>query len=92
MDCKRIISPLSDYLHGKARKRVCKEIEDHLDGCEKCRMHVDSSKLIITLYKRWRTDRIPKDTSIRLQKVVAEEARKQTARKQRARRKKKPSR
>ena len=28
MDCKRIISPLSDYLHGDVKKKVCEEIED----------------------------------------------------------------
>jgi hypothetical protein len=38
---------------------------------------------IITLYQRWRDDTIPKDISIRLKQVIAEEARKADARKPR---------
>jgi predicted anti-sigma-YlaC factor YlaD len=74
MNCKGILGSLTDYLHGETGKKVCSEIDRHLDGCKRCRMHVDSMKLIITLYKRWRVDTIPRDTSIRLQQVIAEEA------------------
>jgi hypothetical protein len=81
MNCKGILGSLTDYLHGQTGKKVCEEIDRHLDGCKKCRMHVDSMKLIITLYKGWRLDEIPEDTSIRLKRVIAEEARKLTARK-----------
>ena len=83
MNCKGILGSLTDYLHGETGKKVCEEIDRHLDGCKKCRMHVDSMKMIITLYKRWRVDEIPEDTSIRLQRVIAEEARKLKARKPR---------
>jgi predicted anti-sigma-YlaC factor YlaD len=68
------LDPLSDYLEGDAGEDVCKLIEEHLEGCEKCRMHVDSMKRVITLYRRWRDDGIPEDVSIRLQTRLAEEA------------------
>jgi predicted anti-sigma-YlaC factor YlaD len=79
MSCKGIVGVLSDYLNGEAGKKVCAAIEDHLQGCERCRIHVDNMKLIIRLYKTWRDDAIPDDVSIRLQSVIAEEARKKTS-------------
>jgi predicted anti-sigma-YlaC factor YlaD len=66
------LASMTDYLEGDVGKQVCMEIEDHLDGCEKCRMHVDTMKAIITLYKRWRSDPIPDDVSTRLKKVLAD--------------------
>jgi predicted anti-sigma-YlaC factor YlaD len=83
MNCKGILGSLTDYLHGETGKKVCGRLDEHLKGCKKCRMHVDSMKKIITLYQSWRDDAIPKDTSIRLKKVSAEEARKGEARKSR---------
>jgi RNA polymerase sigma-70 factor (ECF subfamily) len=76
MSCKGVIGVLSDYLNGEAGKKVCAEIEDHLRGCERCRIHIDNMKLIIKLYRTWRDDAIPDDVSIRLRSVIAEEARK----------------
>ena len=83
MNCRRILGSLTDYLHGETSVKVCDEIDRHLDGCKKCRIHVDIMKKVITLYQSWRDDTIPKDTSIRLTQVIAEEARKLEARKAR---------
>jgi len=69
--CKGILDTLSDYLEGDASNVVCNEIEMHLDGCEKCRMHVDTNRAIVTLFKGWRGDEIPDDVSGRLQEAVA---------------------
>jgi len=72
MTCKGVLSSLSDYLEGDAGEKVCMEIEEHLDGCERCRMHVDTMRLIVTLYKRWRSEPIPDDVSMRLKRAFAE--------------------
>ena len=69
--CKGILDTLSDYLEGDASKTVCNQIELHLDGCEKCRMHVDTMRAVVTLFKSWRSDEIPDDVSGRLQEAVA---------------------
>ncbi len=71
MTCKGILDTLSDFLEGDTGDVVCMEIEDHLDGCEKCRMHVDTMRAIVTLYKGWRGDTIPEDVSGRLQEAIA---------------------
>jgi anti-sigma factor RsiW len=69
--CKGILDTLSDYLEGDASKSVCNQIEMHLDGCEKCRMHVDTMRAVVTLFKGWRSDEIPDDVSGRLHDAVA---------------------
>jgi RNA polymerase sigma-70 factor (ECF subfamily) len=71
MTCKGILNTLSDYLEGDTAEVVCMEIEDHLDGCEKCRMHIDTMRAIVTLFKGWRGDDIPEDVSGRLREAVA---------------------
>lgn len=71
MTCKGILDTLSDYLEGDAGDEVCIEIEEHLDGCDKCRMHVDAMRAIVTLYKGWKGDPIPEDVSARLQEAIA---------------------
>ena len=71
MTCKGILDTLSDYLEGDDGESVCMEIEDHLDGCERCRMHVDAMRAIVTLYNGWRNDPIPDDVSVRLQELLA---------------------
>ena len=81
MNCRRILGSLTDYLHGETSVKVCDEIDRHLDGCKRCRIHVDTMKKVITLYQSWRDDTIPKDTSIRLKQVIAEEVRSRAARK-----------
>jgi hypothetical protein len=75
--CRGVLDALSDYLEGDAGKAVCKEIERHLEGCERCRMHVDAMKLMITLYKKWRDEPIPEDVSVRLRGIIAREAKKE---------------
>ncbi len=80
MTCKGILKSLSGYLDGEIAKNVCREIEEHLRGCERCRMYVDSIKLILRLFKDWRDESLPQDLEIRLHKRLSSESR--TRRKQ----------
>ena len=73
MNCRGVLDVLSEYLEGEAGKAVCTELEEHLAGCEKCRMHIDVMRRVITLYKKWRDDPIPEDVSQRLRQVFAAE-------------------
>lgn len=73
MNCRGVLDVLSDYLEGQAGSDVCEQIEEHLRGCERCRMHIDNMRKMITLYKKWRDDPIPEDVKMRLQAVFARE-------------------
>ena len=48
--CKSLLSTLSDYVDGSAQEELCREIEQHLAGCENCRVVVDTLKKTIYLY------------------------------------------
>lgn len=71
--CREILGSLSDYLEGTAGERICKIIEEHLKDCKNCRMHVDNMKMIITLYKSWRDEKIPRSLSVKLRKNIFSE-------------------
>ena len=73
MNCRGVLDVLSDYLEGEAGITICKKIEEHLKGCERCRMHIDNMRKIIVLYKKWRTEPIPEDVQLRLKGVLARE-------------------
>lgn len=73
MTCRGVLDALSDYLEGDAGKSVCKELEEHIRGCERCRLHIDAMKKMIRVYKNWRKDPIPDDVSMRLYSALARE-------------------
>ena len=49
MNCRGVLDVLSEYLEGEAGSTICKKIEEHLRGCERCRMHIDNMRKIIIL-------------------------------------------
>lgn len=48
MNCKEIWTSLSDYVDGELSEELCQKIEQHLAGCEHCRVVVDT--LTQTIY------------------------------------------
>ena len=73
MTCRGVLDALSDYIEGDAGRSVCKKIEEHLEGCVKCRIHVDAMKKMVILYKKWRNEPIPEDVRMRLEDVIVRE-------------------
>ena len=69
-DCEKVHALLGDYLDDELKTVVCEELERHMGECPDCRVHVDSVKKVIHLY-RDATDRgLPVDIRIRLQDVL----------------------
>jgi predicted anti-sigma-YlaC factor YlaD len=50
-DCKDMLGGLSDYLDGNEQTAMCAELRRHMEGCDKCRLVVDSARRTIQLYK-----------------------------------------
>jgi predicted anti-sigma-YlaC factor YlaD len=50
-NCKYLLSSLSDYIDGELGSVLCTEIEQHIKGCENCRIVVDSLRKTVYLYK-----------------------------------------
>lgn len=49
--CQELLSSLSDYVDGDLNPELCAELERHLQGCERCRVVVDTLKKTVELYQ-----------------------------------------
>jgi len=49
-DCERMLETMSDYIDGSLRQSLCQELEKHLEGCQNCRVVVNTLKKTIELY------------------------------------------
>ena len=49
--CRDLLESLSDYVDGALESALCSELERHLEGCENCRIVVDSLRKTIYLYQ-----------------------------------------
>ena len=50
-NCRHMLGDLSDYLDGEASDELCAEIERHMDGCDECRIVVDTLRKTVFLYR-----------------------------------------
>jgi predicted anti-sigma-YlaC factor YlaD len=49
--CHELLGSLSEYVDGALEQAVCAEIERHLQGCENCRIVIDSLRKTVYLYQ-----------------------------------------
>lgn len=65
-DCKDLLGALSDYLDGDEQSEMCRELKRHMEGCDKCRLVVDSAKRTIQLYRGEDVVEFPAEIKARL--------------------------
>jgi hypothetical protein len=51
MKCEQLLALLNEYVDGTVDAGVCREFEQHMKGCNPCRVVVDNIRKTITLYK-----------------------------------------
>jgi predicted anti-sigma-YlaC factor YlaD len=51
MKCHDLLKALNEYIDGNKSLPLCAEFEDHLAGCNPCRVVVDNIRQTIELYK-----------------------------------------
>lgn len=68
--CREIKDKLSAYLDGELESALCAEIEQHLRGCDDCRVMVDTLSKTITLYRNHGQEDVPPDVHERLTRVL----------------------
>ncbi len=66
MGCRDMLGNLSDYIDGDLEAELCAEIEQHLAGCNNCRIVVDTLKRTVTLYHEHGHEPLPEDVKARL--------------------------
>lgn len=65
--CKQILGELSDYVDGILSPELCAELEEHLAGCENCRIVVNTLQRTIEIYRETSpVEELPADTRNRL--------------------------
>lgn len=68
--CRELKDKLSEYLDGELESALCAEIEQHLKGCDDCRVMVDTLNKTITLYRNYGQESVPPETHERLTRVL----------------------
>lgn len=68
--CQHLLENMSAYLDGEASAELCAEIERHLDGCDDCRVVVDTLRKTITLYHELPQPELPPAARLRLYKSL----------------------
>ena len=48
-NCKALLGTLSEYIDGELPAELCREIEKHLEGCDNCRVVLNTTKRTIDL-------------------------------------------
>lgn len=49
-NCSELIRSIGDYIDSDLSPELCRELEEHIRGCENCRIVVDTTKKTISLY------------------------------------------
>lgn len=68
--CKELLGQLSAYIDGELEAELCAQIEQHMAGCENCRIMVDTLRRTIILYKTQPRADVPARVHQELVKVL----------------------
>ena len=67
ISCKNLWESVSDYIDGELSEELCQRIEQHMAGCEHCRVVFDTTTKTIRLYRDGaQTTEVPDDVRGRL--------------------------
>ena len=70
VDCNRIKELLPDYLDRSLQEAICKELQEHIDACEDCRIYVKTVETTIILYKHCPDRDVPEEVRIDLRTIL----------------------
>jgi hypothetical protein len=51
MKCEELLKALNEYVDGTIEVGVCDEFQEHIAGCNPCKIVIDNVRQTITLYK-----------------------------------------
>ncbi len=72
MKCEELLKMLNDYIDEDIDSTLCDRFEEHLKGCNSCKVVVDNIKKTITLYKDNEKYEIPLEVHRKLHKCLQE--------------------
>lgn len=65
-NCQSLLGSLSEYLDRELPAELCEEIEKHLDGCENCRVVLNTTRRTIEIVKVEADEEMPDEVRNRL--------------------------
>ena len=78
MKCDEMLKVLNEYVDGEIDPALCKELEKHLHGCDRCRIVVDGLRKTISLYRDEEVYELPADFKTRLHEALKDKWREKT--------------
>lgn len=66
MNCQELLRAINEYVDGEIDPSICAQLEQHMRGCDGCRIFVDSVKKTVTLFKGEQVFEIPIEVKQRL--------------------------
>jgi len=49
--CQHLLGNLSEYIDGELQAELCAELEQHIEGCDNCRIVVNTLRKTVELYR-----------------------------------------
>jgi len=70
LNCRVVITQISNYLDGELPVTVRQELEQHLGECKECELIISQTKLTVELYCDAEIVELPEDVKSRLHQAL----------------------
>ena len=70
MNCRGVITEISNYLDGDLPPALRQELERHLSECKECTIVVNQTKATVELYCDTEIVELPEDVKVRLHQTL----------------------
>jgi anti-sigma factor RsiW len=70
LNCKSVISELSNYLDGELELAAKRQLEQHLVDCQECNLVVNQTKLTVDIFCDSEPVALPPDVQTRLHEAL----------------------
>ncbi|ASV76031.1 hypothetical protein THTE_3429 [Thermogutta terrifontis] len=70
MKCQDLLAALNAYIDGEIDPQLCEMLQRHLEGCNPCRVVVDTLRQTVTLYKGEEPYELPPELHERLHECL----------------------
>jgi anti-sigma factor RsiW len=70
MKCQDLLVALNAYIDGEIDPQLCEMLQRHLEGCNPCRVVVDTLRQTVTLYKGEEPYELPPELHERLHECL----------------------
>jgi anti-sigma factor (TIGR02949 family) len=71
MSCRELFERLSEYVDGELPEELCRQIRDHMEGCDPCVAFANTLRATADLCRRLPTRRMPPEVAANLQAFLA---------------------